>query len=61
MATWFTSPDGDERPDTDVVGHSNIADDHAAGIDHHAIAFWGEDLYKDVTLRTYLPRTMSTI
>jgi hypothetical protein len=35
------SPDGNEWPDADIIGHSDIADDHAAGIDHHAIAFLG--------------------
>jgi hypothetical protein len=53
--------DGDQRPDADIIGHSDIADHHAAGIDHHAIAFGGTDLYKDVILRTYLPLTMGAI
>ncbi|BBZ89471.1 hypothetical protein R1N_42330 [Enterobacter asburiae] len=39
------SPDGDEGPDADIIGHSDIAEHHAAGIDHHAIAFLGEQIF----------------
>ncbi len=41
----YISPDGDKRPDADVVGHSDITNDHAAGVDHHAIAFLGEQIF----------------
>jgi hypothetical protein len=38
-------PDGDERPDADIIGHSDITNDHATGIDHHTIAFLGEQIF----------------
>ncbi|GHS70457.1 hypothetical protein EKTHUN627_12560 [Enterobacter kobei] len=39
------SPDGNEWPDTDIISHSDITYDYAAGIDHHAIALFGEQIF----------------
>ncbi|MNW00031.1 hypothetical protein D3C71_1954760 [compost metagenome] len=33
--------DGNQRPDTDVIGQLNVADHHAGRVDHYALTqFW---------------------
>ena len=39
------SPDGNEWPDTNVIGQSDITNDHTTGVDHHAIALFGEQIF----------------